>query len=447
LLPLLAAPSLSLALASVSRRSERESEWSWLWTAVAGFPALILLVGSLLLSWPTVWPCLLTIGTLTGVLAWISARARSPGLWLGALPGVLLGWLLVLGLLRGQVAWNTTDAELLGGVLWHPWNGLLMLPLAGLLGAGSRSRSSAPPELARWLQIAAGVLCLCSLLHASATSLGRAGDPGWGSLVFLLLGWGAWQAAEWMVSNSTPPLAGTAPQSPMPVSTDEVAGPPSPGTEDPSHSRVATAPPARALTGRVSRQASPAGVSNRARVRAAGDDPDRGLPVWLGLGLASVVLLVVGSGQLVLARWPALFPPPGPLVPLLAAGLLLVAPPWRRTRVLTASPFDPTRSPGELRVVAVAGLSIVALLIGWFTWWLRSAERAPLQGLPTQIWLCVGVWMVLAWTLRRLPRLGGLAFGAAQLLMALASGLSVARQLTPQGASGELRPDLFDLRI
>ena len=406
LLPLLAAPSLGLALAYSGTKSSLRSGLTRLLAGLAGLPALALIAGGLLLSWPSVWPCLLTIASVTAVLTWLSARERAPALWLLALPGVLLGWMLVLGLLRGQVDWQTTDPDLLGDVLLHPWNSIALLPLVGLLFAGSRSRRAVELSQARWMQLGGGLIALFSLLHTCGTSLNRDGDPGFGSLVLLLYGMLSWLAAEMLADQLPAPAASLPVAEPLPPARNERGG-----TTVPSHDR--TSPQSR--------------------------EPGQSHWAPLAVGVLSVLLLVAASWQLAMFRFPSLLPPHGPLVPLLAAGLLLIAPPWRRAKSTTAQTPSPRGELDRLRAVCVSGMAGLAVLIGFFAWVSGTRQWLPLQGLA-----CAGAWFAIAWRQRRTNWSGGTWFGAAQILTAVSTGLAITQYLTDRDWAGRIQPELFD---
>ncbi|MFM8581273.1 MAG: hypothetical protein ACKOFW_07200, partial [Planctomycetaceae bacterium] len=403
LFPLLAAPSLGLALACSRKNAPQRSAWTRLLAWLAGFPPLGFMVGGLLLSWPSVWPCLLTIAAMTAVLSWLSARERALGLWLLSLPGVLLGWLLLLGLLRRQIDWHTTDPDLLGEVLLDPWNPLALLPLVGLLLAGSRTARVVGSPLSKGMQLGGALIGLFSLVHTCGTSLGKAGDPGWGSLVLLLYGVGGWLVAE--LATRRDPSANS-PSEGAALSPDRQR--PQPAVR-PSHA-------AHQATGPVAFHAA-----------------------QVALGLLSVWLLVVGSWQLVVVRFPTLLPPHASLVPLLAAGLLLVAPPWRRALPNTAPAPSQPRGLDWLRTLCVAGLTALAVWGGFLAWAWGARQWLPLHGLA-----CAGAWFVLAWRQRRSNSAGSLWFGAAQFLAAISSGLALTQFLTDRAWAGRIQPELFD---
>jgi hypothetical protein len=381
LLPLLALPGLSQGLLRSRRESSAPSSFEPLVATALSFLAMAVIGLGLVLAWPFSRQVVLTslVGAL--VLAAVAVWQRRPALWLAALPGVTIAWLLLLGMFRGPLMWQSCNPAELQAALLAPYlgNALIPLVLTTLVGAASCQRRF--PDDARWLLMGTGTLALLSLLSILILGFGRTGDLG--GATFSLLGYGLLTLlAAVVVEQQIAPLP------------DESTPKTSTSPDSPLNSRPVIS-----------------------------QDPSSGMV--FGLASAGIILLTLASTQGLCFRWPGWVQYTRPAVPLLTTSLItlflaVIGSGW--TKRWTGLAFVTTSRLANWLTLGGIVLSLVAMAdvaLHWF--------RIPLGGLAWQILWSAGLWLALSWMHRGTQTVAQPIFSGFQFLLAAAS-LGGARQ-------------------
>ena len=381
LLPLLALPGLSHGLLRSRRAASDPTSLEPLVATTVGFLALAVIGLGLVLAWPISGQVVLTslVGAL--VLAAVAVWQRRPALWLAALPGVTVAWLLMLGMFRGPLTWQSGNPMELQAALTAPYLGNALIPLVLTTLAGAATCRRRFPDDARWLLMGTGALATLSLLSILILGFGRSGDQGGATFSLLLYGFLALVAAVVVEQQHA-------------VAQDEFEekSSNSPGSQPASHPAIST-------------------------VQSSGG--------IFGLACAGMILLTLASAQGLFFRWPELVQYSRSAAPLLATSLIalflmVVGSGW--TRRLTGLSFVTTsRLPGWLTLggLALSTVAMANVALHWF--------RIPFGGLAWQVLWSAGLWLAMSWLRRGTPALAQPIFSGFQLLLAAAS-LAGARQ-------------------
>jgi hypothetical protein len=154
--------------------------------------ALAVIGLGLVLAWPFGGQVVLTSLVGAGVLGAVAVWQRRPALWLAALPGVTIAWLLMLGMFRGPLNWQSGNPAELLGALTAPYLGNALIPLVLTTLAGAATCRRRFPDDARWLLVGTGALATLSLLSILLLGFGRMGDLGGSTFSLLVYGWPPW---------------------------------------------------------------------------------------------------------------------------------------------------------------------------------------------------------------------------------------------------------------
>ncbi|MFN7802533.1 MAG: hypothetical protein ACK5TO_00860, partial [Planctomycetaceae bacterium] len=381
LLPLLALPGLSHGLWRGRRPPQAASSFEPLAASTLSLVAMVVLALGLVLAWPFSGQVVLTslVGAL--VLAAVAVWQRRPALWLAALPGVTIAWLLLLGMFQGPLTWQSADPAELRAALTAPYLGNALIPLVLTTLAGAVSCRRRFPDDARWLLVGTGTLAALSLLSILLLGFGRMGDQGGATFSLLVYGLLALVGAAVVEQQRGVPQTDSGAHSALPLTSSD----------------------------------APNSLLPKGKLQSA----------VFGLAITGMILLTLASAQGLFFRWPEWLQYSRPAVPLLATSLItlflaVVGSGW--TRRLTGFTFLANSPLPAWLTLGGLGLSTVAMAdiaLQWF--------RIPFGGLAWQVLWSAGLWMALSWLRRGELTLAQPIFSGFQLLLAAAS-LAGARQ-------------------
>jgi hypothetical protein len=203
LVSLAAGPALATGLLLWRRTSDALTGIRITGTTMAIFGALVLLAG-VVFGWPRPSSIVPVAIVDFVVLSAVAVLFEIPAAHLLAAPCLMLAYLTIFHVSRGQVAWMATQPAEVVGALFSATSGTALVPFALVLGAGALAFRTRRPIDARFYVIIAGAAAALSLGLVTWYGFGRQGDPDgvtWVYAVYAVAALAASIATRLVVAN------------------------------------------------------------------------------------------------------------------------------------------------------------------------------------------------------------------------------------------------------